>query len=187
MPSDDAPKKCQKCGAELSDTQKVCVVCGAYTAAAGVFYEEEKKNLEIPPKYLWIGGAAIALILIIIILAKVLHVDPPETVAKQWAQSLANRQLKDARALTLPSFDESARERLMDVASLADDISNYVKEKNADIEVKEISETQVAMTSEAPANIKIFMINFVYPEGASKTLIVQIQKEGRHWKVAKLL
>ncbi|MGB9619471.1 MAG: zinc ribbon domain-containing protein [Armatimonadota bacterium] len=174
---------CRKCGAELHPDQKVCIQCGERTAAGGKFDVEEERHWRPSPRLMQAVGAAVALLILILILYRALHVVPPEVVAEDWFNAMLSRNFSRARTMITPAFDQDLSARMMDMRALAEmwieDINSY----NATPRVS-------APDYDKPTDPRRAIITITLQSNSGETarqIRLTLVRVGRVWKIAQAL
>lgn len=171
--------QCRKCGAELHEEERVCARCGTPTPRGGGFYVEEEQKWRPSPLQIKIAAGAVALLLIIVIGYKLLHVTPPEIIAQEWFSSLAGRRVGSAETLTSKECMQSLMARMQDLRSLSDDYYTEVNENRATYSLS-------APAYRDPTHADV-TVTFKYPGGEpTKTVNIQMVKQGRRWLVCSV-
>lgn len=168
---------CAKCGAELHPEQKVCLECGARTAAGGAFYVEEKQLWRPTPAMIKVTGAA-AFVLILVLLALGLRVTPPESVANEWFDALTQRQVRKASSMITPALQQTLSARGEDIRSLSDEYYSAVINDGA---TWTMGEPRLD-PEDRPVNATITFV-LTYPDGQRKEVEARMLKIGRRWLV----
>ena len=174
---------CRKCGAELHPEQKVCIQCGERTAAGGKFDVEEEQHWRPSPKQIRIVAGVAAVLLIVLLLYKVLHVTPPEVVAKEWFDAMLSRQFNVASRYVTPGYEQDLATRMMDPRSLAD---TYVEEVTTNRATYEIS-PPVFDSPSRPRRAAITITTKATGGQIVRQIQVQMAKVGRAWRVDQVM
>lgn len=172
--------KCMKCGAENHEDQKVCLICGALTPAGGGFYynNAEKKWWQSRSLHIKIG-AGLAILLLIIIIVKVMHTDPPEVVAKQWFEAMVDRRVNAADKYTTSAYKDDLSNRMMDSRAVSDECYTNVVLDGGKYKIgKPASEA-------GPKNVMV-NIDVEDPDGGGRTWSVHLAKIGRSWRIKQV-
>ena len=168
--------QCRKCGAELHHEERVCARCGTRTPKGGGFYVEEEQKWRPSPLAIKIAAGVVALLLIVLIGHKLLHVTPPELVAEEWFSSLAGRRIGSAEALTSKACMADLTTRMQDLRSLSDDYYTEVVNNQAKYKLS-------APAYRDPDHVDI-SITLSYPGGDPKKVVsIAMVKYGRQWLV----
>lgn len=112
--------KCRKCGAELHPDQKACIACGETTSAGGKFDVEEEQHWRPTDIQIKIAAGVVGLILLILILHKLLYVQPVDEVAKEWFDAMVQRQLAVAKRLSASELEQNLSSQSLDLRGLSD-------------------------------------------------------------------
>jgi len=171
--------KCRKCGAELHPEQRVCIECGERTAAGGKFYVEEEQHWWPSRKMIQIAVGAVGAVLLILILYSVLHVVPPDAVARNWFDAMVQRRVVDARAYVTPKFEQDLSTRMMDLAVLADEYLTEVVNNKATYDVGKPVYDRPDNPASAQVTIRIRYVG----GGPGRDVVVQMAKVGRAWRI----
>lgn len=172
--------KCRKCDAELHPQQKVCPECGTPTPAGGGFYVEEERKWRPTPRMIRIAAGAAALLLIVVIGYRVLHVVPADIVAKEWFGAMVGRQIAKARGYVTPRLEQELSGRMMDLRALADEYYTEVVNNQATYAVGTPQST-------GPKTASI-LIDVSYPGGeGGREVRLEMVKQGRRWMVDRIL
>lgn len=168
--------KCMKCGAENRDDQKVCLRCGALTPAGGGFYFKEKekwwqsRDLQIKV------GAGLAVLLLIFIIVKAMHTDPPEVVARQWFEAMVDRRVIAADEYTTSAYQDDLTNRMMDSRGVSDECYTAVVLDGGKYKVGK-------PVAEAGPKKVLVSINVMDAEGSGRSWEVHLIKKGRSWRI----
>jgi hypothetical protein len=174
--------KCKKCGAELAEGQRACLECGEVTAAGGKFDYGEEKRFELTRNHI-LAAIGIFLVIIIVLVARGLQTVPPEKVAREWFDALSQRQLRRAKSYVTPKFEQDLAGKMMDLRAMSDECYNDVVSNDARFKVSRPS-------FDNPSNPKTanITISLVYPNGElARTITIKMLKEGRRWRVDRLM
>ena len=172
--------KCMKCGAENREDQKVCLSCGALTPAGGGFYYTvEKKWWQSRSLQIKIG-AGLAALLLIVLIVKALHVDPPEVVAKQWFEAMTDRRVNAADRLTTNAYKDDLTNRMMDSRAVSDECYTSVVLDGGKYKVGKPAQEA------GPKNV-VVDIAVIDPEGSDRTWNVHLVKMGRCWRIKQVV
>ena len=169
---------CRKCGVELHEDQKVCIACGARTAAGGEFYVEEEKAWR-PSRNVLIGAGILVFILIILMIANSLRVTPPGSVAMEWFDAMSQRQFSRARDCMTPELEQRLITSSMDMMAIGDGFYEAVNNNEARV--------SLGTVTEQPAGVVTVKINLRYPARGPNEVIVKLVKSGRAWKINELV
>jgi hypothetical protein len=169
--------KCPKCKADLTDEQKVCIVCGALTPAGGFYYQDHTRWYEL--KKVRIAGIVAASVLVIIMIINAVRVMPPETVAAEWCDDMSQGAIKKAQRYAGPNFISNLQERMLDSLAMAEEIrSSTGAEFITAVPDPPTYDVEYAPTE---ASVKVTLIN---PTGqAVYTCRVELVKSGRRWLI----
>ena len=166
--------KCAKCGAELREEQKVCIQCGARTAAGGHF-EVEQKQAWKPSANVKYAAPAAVLVLAIVVAAMCLRTAPPETVAKQWFDAMVSRNYVKAERFHSQRFIQHMEQTMSDTRAVSDMI------------IDRIGGPQTPYTFSPPTTIApnqaSVAVNYTAPDGQSGTITINLAMSGRRWLV----
>lgn len=177
-PAGDNRVICSKCGAELRSQQKVCIKCGTRTVAGGNFDYGEKEPFQIT-RNMKRAAAGVALLLVIILIARFLQVTPPDVVAQRWFDAMSQRELNAANAFHSPDFTAKMQPAVSDTTAISDFIYDEINSKQAKPTVgKPVIDgggTQATVT-----------ISLSYPDGGARTIDVVFAKIGRRWLINDL-
>ncbi|MDH7601545.1 MAG: zinc ribbon domain-containing protein [Armatimonadota bacterium] len=174
---------CRKCGAELHPEQKVCIQCGEVTAAGGKFDVEEERAWRPTPRQLQAAGGLAALLILIFVFYKALHVVPPDVVAKNWFEAMLSRSYAAADDHVTTSFQQDLSARMMDMRALAETWIEDITANNA----KYTFSPPEFDNSASPRKARI-MITIQSPDGQIvRQVLLDMIKIGRRWKIDRAL
>lgn len=169
--------KCAKCGAELREEQKVCIQCGARTAAGGHF-EVEQKQAWKPSANVKYAVLAAAVVLLVAVAAMCLRIAPPETVAKQWFDSMVSRNYAKAERFHSQRFVQQMEQTMSDTRAVSDMI------------IDRLGDVQTPYTFGPPTTIApnqaSVPVNYTAPDGQSGTITINLAKFGRRWLITSV-
>lgn len=168
---------CQKCGAELHPEQKVCLECGARTAAGGAFYVDEKQPWR-PSRNMIICAAAVVFLLIVVGIVSSLRTVPPEVVARQWFDALVQRQVRKAADMTTPQMQQTLAARNEDMRAISDEYHSAIVNDAAQWSIRE----PLLEPKNNPTRASVTIV-LKYPDGHVAEVIVQVVKVGRCWRI----
>ena len=172
---------CRKCGAELREEQKVCIVCGTRTVAGGGFYVEQEKAWR-PSRNVLIGAGVFVLILIILMIANLLRVTPPGDVAMEWFDAMSQRQFSRARECMTPALQEKPSSAGMELMAIADGFYEAVNRNQGKASLGSVTQD----SRSDPKSVTV-TINLRYPAGSSDIVVLKLVKSGRAWRINELL
>lgn len=168
---------CAKCGAELHEEQKVCIQCGARTAAGGHFEVEQKQAWKPSAAVKYVALAA-ALVLVIVIAAMCLRVMPPQTVAQQWFDSMVSRNYAKAARFHSQQFIQQMEQTMSDTRAVSDMI------------IDRLGGVQTPYTFSAPTmvtpNQASVVVNYTAPDGQPGTITISLARYGRRWLITSV-
>ena len=170
--------KCHKCGAELRSEQKVCIVCGTRTAAGGNFAVEEKEPFQIT-KNMKYAAAGAALLILVLIVAQMLRVTPPDVVAKEWFDAMASRAIIKADKFYSPGYESRVQDGVSDSRTISDMIYEELNTKQAQ---SSIGKPTYNSSTQATVNIAMS-----YPDQPARNLQLTFTKSGRRWLIDRLV
>jgi hypothetical protein len=173
--------KCLKCGEENHEDQKVCLHCGALTPRGGGFYYEDKKRFQLTKKHKLYGAIGLGVLLLIVILAKMLHVTPPDQVAREWFAAVSERRISAANSYTTPKLQSQLQARLMDMRAISDECYTEINEYRAACRFQPPQYDD----PDNPRTARI-IIALNRPDGGVRTLDLGLVKQGRAWKIDSL-
>lgn len=180
LPEEVNQVNCRKCGAELHPDQKVCIECGTRTAAGGGFDYGEETRWRPSPKMIKMALGAVALLLLVCIVYKLVHVAPPETVAREWFSAMIQRQTRTAQDYLTPKVEQDLQNRMMDLGSLSDDLRLEVSQGSYRISSPIYSGAGAESTAEVT-------ISITPNSGAGgKDVRIRMVKVGRVWKINEI-
>ena len=171
---------CHKCGAELRSEQKVCIKCGTRTIAGGNFDVEEKQPFEITRSMKYVAAAAV-LMIIVLLVAQCLRVTPPDVIAQEWFDAMAQRDYNRANQFHSPEFTSNMQTGITDTQALSDYIYDELNTKQGQGTVGKPIYT-LGVPNEATVNIAMS-----YADGHTGAIQVIFTKIGRRWLVKKLV
>lgn len=168
--------RCPKCNAELTSEQKVCVKCGALTPASGYFYQDRKefkltKNMRLG---LYVLGA----IVLVLIVYKIFHITPPQTVAQEWLNALATRQTKLAGSFVTEEYKTTIADRFSDLREISDNLYMDMSDTGSTIEV-----STPEIRSMAPYDKALITVSLIQQGQVVKQMHMELVLQGRKWKV----
>ena len=169
--------KCVKCGAELRSEQKVCIVCGTRTAAGGHFHIEEKEAWK-PTRNMIYAAVGVAVLLIILLIARGFRTVPPEVVTKEWFDAITQRAYSKAEQYHSPEFTSKMESGVNDTRAMSDDLFDEVVNNQAQYTVGEPS-----FPTQGRANV---MVTMRFPDGHANEVPVDLVKSGRRWLIASV-
>lgn len=181
MPAGEKLVKCHKCGADLRSEQKVCIKCGTRTIAGGNYEVHDKEAFQVT-RNMKIAAAAAALLVLVAILVRCLQVTPPNVVAQQWFDAMAQREINKAVLFHSPDFTANEQVGVSDPQAISD---RFYEELNAN----QGKETLSPVTYDVPgggATQATVNINLSYPDGTSKIIQVTLKKIGRKWLIDRM-
>jgi hypothetical protein len=168
--------QCRKCGADLHHEERICARCGTPTPRGGGFYVEEEPKWRPSPQAIKIVAGAVALLLVVVISYKLLHVTPPEVVAEKWFSSLVSRRIGNAEAVTSKACMDSLMTRMQGLRSLSDDYYTEVVNNQAKYKL-----SAPAYRDRNHADVRVTLS---YPSGdPMKIVSLGMVKQGRRWLV----
>lgn len=170
--------KCHKCGAELRSEQKVCILCGTRTAAGGNFVVDEKEPFQVTSNMKKAAGAAVLLIVVLLV-AQLLRVTPPDVIAKQWFDAMAQREILKAEKFHSPAFVSRMQQGMTDTRAISDYIYDEINTRQA--------QSSVGKAVYSGANQATVDIAMDYPDGQKRPIQVVFTKSGRRWLIDKLI
>lgn len=171
--------RCRKCGAELHPEQKVCIQCGEVTPAGGKFDVEEERVWRPSPLQIKIAGGIVGLLILIYILYRLLHVVPPEVVAREWFEDMISRSYAAADNFITPSFEQHLSSRMMDLRALSEIWIEDIIGNKASYEFS-------APALDNPANPRKARITITIksPDGQIlRQVLVDMRRVGRRWMI----
>ena len=171
-------EKCHKCGAELRKDQKVCIVCGTPTPAGGNFYVEEDKKWT-PTTNQKFAFCVAGLLIIAFIIALAMRVTPPNIIAQHWVDAISSREIIVSRKYSTPHLEEDLQSRLMSLTSVADDYNSRVMADQATY--------KVGMPTYMGKSKADVIITFTNPDNSVYEVHLDMIKQGRHWRVNKIM
>ncbi len=174
--------KCKKCGAELADGQRACIECGETTVAGGKFDYGEGERFELTRNHKY-AIAGIILLVIIVLIARGLRTIPPEKVAGEWFDAMAQRQVGRAHDYVTPKLEQDLQSRMMDLRAMSDEFYTDVNDYRATYEVRPPAINNSARPPTADVTIAIKYPN----EPDPRNLKIQMVKVGRQWRVNKII
>ena len=166
---------CVKCGAELRSEQKVCIRCGTRTAAGGNFNVETKEAWR-PTRKMICAAAGIALLLIILLVARSFRTIPPEDVTKEWFDLMTQRACSKAEKYHSPEFTSMMQIGVNDTLSLAHSLYDEVVNNQAQYTIGAPS-----FTSPNRASV---IVTLKYPDKRTNPIQIDLTKSGRRWLIA---
>jgi uncharacterized membrane protein YvbJ len=171
--------KCVKCGESLHPEQKACLRCGTQTHNwPGGPAVEEKPAVVIPWKKIGvIGGAAVALIVLAVVLLGMRTV-PPDQVTNQWVRMLTNRKWQTAQQFTTADFERSITEDQSMSERRSDEFFEFMYENGGTFAVS-------APQYDSPTNptSATVTITFTGTNGQSLTQAATLMRQGKEWKI----
>jgi hypothetical protein len=172
--------ECRKCGAELHEEERVCARCGTPTPRGGGFYVEDESKWLPSPKMLKIAAAVVVALLLIFITYNVLHVTPPETIARKWLGFMVGRQIGPASKLITEECQRDLTTRLLDLRALSDEYVTLVMNDQAKYTLSKPTYSDHTHST--------ITINFTGINGEQlKTVTVEMIKQGRRWLVNRVV
>ena len=171
---------CPKCGHELPDRQKVCVVCGALTPASHFFYSEEKKWQ--PSKKMKIYAGVSAGIILILLILNSLRITPPDVIADKWYGAMSQRFISDAEKYTSEQYKNELSNNTSDMMAVADDI--YTEVSSDKLTYK--TDAPIYDSDSDPKSARVKITLFKEDGSMSRQFTIIFVKEGRRWLVASL-
>ncbi len=169
--------KCVKCGAQLRDNQKVCIQCGTRTAAGGNFQVEQKEAWK-PSLNVKVAAAGAALLIILLIVTACLKIVPPETVAKQWFDSMVSRNYSKAANFHSQQFIAEMEQTMFDTRAKSDMIIDRLGGVQTPY-------TFSAPTTTAPGQASV-LVKFTSDDGQPGTITISLGKFGRKWLITSM-
>lgn len=164
---------CKKCGSELHEDQKVCIVCGTRTIRGDGFdYSVQKWR---PSLRIKIAAGIVVLALVVMMVMDSLRVAPPSEVNKQWFEAMYGHNMKVASPMVTAKFTSYLTDRNLNLGDLATEWNGEIEGSNA-----KPSYGKPVMTSQKTASIPIAL---AYPDGSSRIITIDLIKDGRHWMV----
>lgn len=181
MESTKKKLECRKCGMELHPDQKVCIRCGERTPRGGGFdYGDNKEPWRPSPKVLYTAGG-VALLLLIVILVNALQVTPPEQVAQEWFDAVANRKVRVAENYVTDACNEELAGRFLDLRAVSDSLYEYIGDNSATWQVGKPKLNSAKKPTKATVIITMKSANGDMP------IELQMVKVGRKWMVDKII
>lgn len=175
--------KCRKCGAELHPEQKVCIQCGEVTPAGGKFDVEEDRTWRPTLRQLQIVAVLVGIVILVLVLYKILYVVPPETVAKNWFETMLSRHYAVADDYVTSEFMQDLNSRMMDLRALAEMWLDDITSNNASYQFS-------APTFNSPTNPHTARITVTIqsPDGQIvRQILMDLVRKGRRWKIDRVL
>ena len=172
--------KCTKCGAELHPDQKVCIECGARTVAGGGFDYGEEHKWQPSPKMIKIAAGAVAFVLLVFVAYKLLHVVPPETVAREWFDAMLQGQTKAAQRYITPKVEQDLQGRMTSLHDLSMEYRSDESQGTYTATPPVYSDANGTTVAEVT-----FSITFSSGQGG-RDVRVQMVKVGRAWKINQI-
>ena len=170
--------KCMKCGGENHPDQKVCLHCGARTPAGGGYYFEEKKIWRPSNKMIAIAAGGISALLLILLVVHILHVDPPQSVAKEWFDSLVSRRPAIAERYVSPNYDSNLSDRMMDIRAISDEAYTDVVAEDGKYSI-----TKPTFDRNANPRMAALSIMVTHADGSTRQYDLRMVKVGRQWRI----
>lgn len=171
---------CRKCGMEMPVKQKVCPRCGEITPAGGKFDVEEDVKWRPSAKIMWIAGSAVFVLILALVLYNVLHVVPPDQVAKEWFEAMASRSIRKAETFVTPRFHDTLAAKAQSLQTLSEE---YNIETHSNLATYRIGKPVSRDATHAEVTVYL-----TYPGNTPGPEIkAQMVKIGRQWKVDQVL
>ena len=164
---------CNKCGCELHEDQKVCIVCGTRTIRGDGFdYSVEKWR---PSRRIKIAAGIVVFVWIVVMVANALRITPPSEVNKKWFEAMYTHNMKVASPMVTENFTRFLSDRNMDLGDLSSYWNGEVIRPSA-----KPSYGKPVMTGEKSATISITLN---YPNGDTRLIKIELIKDGRQWMI----
>ena len=168
---------CPKCGAELKEEQKVCIICGALTPASGFYYQDHTRWYH--SRKLRIAGLAVAAVVLLSLIINAFRVMPPQIVAAEWCDDMSQGLLANAQKYASPNLTTNLQERMTDTRAISDDIRSRSGNAYVDAIPGEPAFDVEAAPTEASVDVSL-----VDPSGQTiYQCHVKLIKSGRRWLV----
>lgn len=168
---------CVKCGAELHPDQKVCIRCGTRTVAGGNFNVETKEAWK-PTRNMIIAAVGVALLLIVMLVARSFKTVPPEIIAQEWFDAMTQRSYGKAESFHSPEFTSKMQSGITDTRALSDYLFDEVVNNQAQYTIG-------VPTFPSPGRANV-LVTLKYPDGHVNELPIDLVKCGRRWLIASV-
>ncbi len=172
--------KCQKCGTELHEDQKVCIACGTRTIR-GDNYSFGDKEPWRPTKNHIIGAASVLVLLIVLLIINAMRADPPKVVAEEWFNAMTQRKVKDARKLSTPDLEENLQSHGMDLMAISEEYYSDITSNGGSVKVSEPKPAGSKSTLSVDVSVS-------YNNGEpARQYNLEMVKVGKNWRMNKIL
>lgn len=172
--------RCQKCGAELHEDQKVCIACGTRTIR-GDNYSFGDKEPWRPTRNHIIGAASVVVLLIVLLILNGMRADPPKVVAEEWFSAMTQRKVKDARELSTSNLEADLQSRGMDLMAISEEYYSDITSNGGSIKVSE------PKPADSPSTLNVD-VSVSYNNGEPvRQYNLEMVKIGRNWRVDKIM